>query len=360
DGSSSISYPAAYDECIAVGAVRYDKTRVYYSNYGTGIELMAPGGDTSVDQNGDGYVDGILQQTFTTEGDPTSFSYYFWQGTSMATPHVTGIIALMLSHGATRIENIRTILHSTAEDLGSPGYDTEYGYGLVDAAAALSSVYSPDLIITNITSTPNPSLSGQQVQVTVEFKNQGNADAGEFRIDLYKDRDTKPTKGETGDTTSLISSLTKGATGSTTFTYTYNSSGTKKIWAQIDTNDYVTESDEDNNIYGPYDQEVTLPPSQNLTLTEVYIYPNPTDDIANIHFKLGKDADVTIRIYTISGELVKTLVDNKSYPAGSCTEVWQLNNSKGERVARGVYILLIRATSSSKTLIKTAKIAVIR
>jgi len=57
---------------------------------------------------------------------------------------------------------------------------------------------------------------------------------------------------------------------------------------------------------------------------------------------------------------VKTLVDNKSYPAGSCTDVWRLNNSKGERVARGVYILLIKAASSSKILMKTAKVAVIR
>jgi len=44
DGVPSIDYPAAYDECIAIGAVRYDKTRAHYSNYGTGIELMAPGG----------------------------------------------------------------------------------------------------------------------------------------------------------------------------------------------------------------------------------------------------------------------------------------------------------------------------
>jgi len=138
----------------------------------------------------------------------------------------------------------------------------------------------PDLIITNITSTPNPSLSGQQVQVTVEFKNQGNADAGEFWIDLYKDRDTAPTKGQklerekglTGDYFTLISSLAAGATSSTTFTYTYNSSGTKKIWAQIDTDGDVTESNEDNNIFGPYDQEVTedtSPPSISHTPVEV-------------------------------------------------------------------------------------------
>ena len=63
-GDPGISYPAAYDETIAVGAIRYDNARSQYSNYGTGLDITAPGGDSSVDQNGDGSPDGILQQTF--------------------------------------------------------------------------------------------------------------------------------------------------------------------------------------------------------------------------------------------------------------------------------------------------------
>jgi len=151
--NSIIGYPARYDECIAVGAVRYDKARAPYSNYGTGMELMAPGGDTSLDQNGDGYADGVLQQTFSG-GDPTNFDYWFWQGTSMATPHVTGVVALMLSRGTSGVENIRDTLHSTAEDLGDPGYDTVYGYGLIDAAAVLSAIVASDL--TGLIVYPNP------------------------------------------------------------------------------------------------------------------------------------------------------------------------------------------------------------
>lgn len=131
-----VQYPAAYSQCIAVGATRFDGTRSRYSTYGTGIDVVAPGGDTSVDQNGDGYADGILQQTFAS-GAPTSFGYYFFQGTSMATPHVAAIAALVRQrYPAWTAAQVRSRIESTCRDRGTAGYDTTYGYGLVDAAAA--------------------------------------------------------------------------------------------------------------------------------------------------------------------------------------------------------------------------------
>jgi serine protease len=130
------SYPAAYtDYCIAVGAVRYDLTRAPYSSTGPYVSLVAPGGDLTVDQNGDGYPDGILQQTF--KSDPGAFAYWFFQGASMATPHVSGLAALLASHGLTAPDKIREALEQTARDLGPSGWDPEYGWGLIDAHAAL-------------------------------------------------------------------------------------------------------------------------------------------------------------------------------------------------------------------------------
>lgn len=173
NGNSSINYPAKYSEVIAVGSVQYDATRSPYSNYGTGIELVAPGGNTSVDQNGDGFADGVLQMTYehcndgTNLADVTSFSFWFWQGTSMASPHVAGLVGLMISHGAGGVEDIRTMLHGTATDLGSSGYDTEYGYGLINCLGALSSVTigtEPDDFGTNswdLCAVGNPSHDGQ-------------------------------------------------------------------------------------------------------------------------------------------------------------------------------------------------------
>jgi serine protease len=141
DGRPSVSYPAAYTECIAVGSTRFDGNRVRYSNYGSALDLVAPGGDMSVDQNKDGYKDGILQQTFAS-GKPTSFGYYFFQGTSMASPHVAGVAALVLSvNPAFTNEQVRQALQSTAKDLGTAGRDKYYGYGLVNAALAIT--YNP-------------------------------------------------------------------------------------------------------------------------------------------------------------------------------------------------------------------------
>lgn len=137
DSENTVSYPAAYDDyVIAVGATRYDEQVAYYSNTGSSIDVTAPGGDVNVDQNGDGYNDGVLQMTFGNT--PTDFGYYFYQGTSMATPHVAGVAALLVSNGTVGPDNVRAALENTAEDKGASGWDSEYGHGIIDAYAALN------------------------------------------------------------------------------------------------------------------------------------------------------------------------------------------------------------------------------
>jgi len=139
---TTVSYPAGYDAyCIAVGAARYDEAVAYYSNRGPSLDLTAPGGDINVDQNNDGYGDGVLQQTHDGS-NYTNFSYWFYQGTSMAAPHVSGVAALLIAERvAATPDEVREALQSTAEDKGASGWDSEYGYGIVDAYSALT--YSP-------------------------------------------------------------------------------------------------------------------------------------------------------------------------------------------------------------------------
>jgi serine protease len=130
-----VSYPAIYPSVIAVGATDYRNTVAPYSNKGRGLDLVAPGGNIERDDNSDGYPDGVLQET-RLDG---SWGYYFFQGTSMASPHVAATAALLIANGAASTpEQVRQLLIDTARDLGAAGYDRRYGHGLVQSYAALT------------------------------------------------------------------------------------------------------------------------------------------------------------------------------------------------------------------------------
>ncbi|HEY7877819.1 MAG TPA: S8 family serine peptidase, partial [Gemmatimonadaceae bacterium] len=134
------SYPAALPGVIAVAALGPDARLTSYSSAGPDVSLVAPGGDFRFDDLTNPYTggsSGILSTTWDfTSNTP---SYAFYTGTSMATPHVSGVAALVLAQnpglsGAA----LRARLLSTAVDLGPVGPDDRYGYGLVDAYAAVT------------------------------------------------------------------------------------------------------------------------------------------------------------------------------------------------------------------------------
>lgn len=116
NSSSSIGYPAAYDSVLAVGAVNQQKERAYFSQYGEGLDVMAPGFD--------------IYSTIPNGG------FTKLKGTSMATPHVAGVAGLIKSaNGNLSPEEVKNILKQTAQPAGS---SYEYGNGIVDAYAAVN------------------------------------------------------------------------------------------------------------------------------------------------------------------------------------------------------------------------------
>ncbi len=141
ENRGTVSFPGSHPDVIAVGAVDYRKQRASYSNYGSALDVVAPGGDTDRDDDHDGYPDGILQQTFDPRGAAAgrynAFAYYFVDGTSQATPHVAAVAALLIRQGITDPAAVKKAIESTAEDLGATGRDDQFGYGLIRPAEAL-------------------------------------------------------------------------------------------------------------------------------------------------------------------------------------------------------------------------------
>jgi len=116
---SPVTYPASLDDIAAVGSTDDDDLKSSFSNAGNDLEISAPGDDILMLDLNDGY---------TTQ-----------DGTSFSAPHVAALAGLILSvDPALTPDAVRTIITSSAEDIGAPGFDTQTGWGRIDAAAALA------------------------------------------------------------------------------------------------------------------------------------------------------------------------------------------------------------------------------
>ncbi|HTO68830.1 MAG TPA: S8 family serine peptidase [Myxococcota bacterium] len=147
DASNEPTYPADYDGVISVAAVDLNRNPAPYSNFNADVDIAAPGGDTTVDRNADGWADGVLSTLADDSASPITFDYVFYQGTSMATPHVSGVLALMRSVSpALMPADVDTLLAQgkLTDDLGTPGWDAATGWGLIDARAAVVAAGAPD------------------------------------------------------------------------------------------------------------------------------------------------------------------------------------------------------------------------
>ncbi len=144
-GNESIVLPGRFPEVIAVGASNPNKEKADYSNIGEEIEILAPGGQQGIGQ---------IRSTSIQGGYRVGF------GTSYAAPHVAGVVGLIKSiRNDLSVEDIRSILHSSAQDLNDVGWDQETGFGLLNASAALELTQVYETIIATTTTRP-PGLFG--------------------------------------------------------------------------------------------------------------------------------------------------------------------------------------------------------
>jgi serine protease len=143
EGRGRVGYPAAYPGAIAVSATQQDEAITFYSNYGKDVDIAAPGGNTRDSSGGRNNPDGGVLQNTIKLGDPTQSEYAAYMGTSMASPHVAGVAALVVGEGVTKPDVVEKILKETARKPVSQTYDrNKYGAGIVDAPAAIKAARS--------------------------------------------------------------------------------------------------------------------------------------------------------------------------------------------------------------------------
>ncbi len=157
--------PASCSGVITVASVNRNGGRAWYSNFGAVVDVAAPGGDTTVTANG---VLSTLNSGATTPG---SDNYEFYQGTSMATPHVAGVVALMLSrNGALTPDEVETRLRNSTRAF--PASCSQCGTGIVDALAAVNAA------------TGGGGGGGSELQNGVAVSNLSGATGAELRYTM--------------------------------------------------------------------------------------------------------------------------------------------------------------------------------
>ncbi|MFP4622838.1 MAG: PKD domain-containing protein [Gemmatimonadota bacterium] len=271
-----VSYPAAFPECVAVGATDWGDNRASYSNYGPEIDISAPGGD---DEDPDGYSY-ILSSYYDS---PTS--YMFMAGTSMATPQATGLGALLHVLGVTDDDAKLSNMKSTADDLGASGWDQYSGAGRINVAAAVSAASGGD---TN--SPPTASFTYSCTDLSCTFDGTGSSDSD-------------------GSIASYDWDFGDGNDGSgSTVSHTYAAGGTYTVTLTVTDNDGATGSDAQD--VSVSDGTVNSPPSADFTYSASDLTVDFTDQ--------SSDSDGTIDSWAWDfGDGATSTAQNPSHTYGA-------------------------------------------
>ncbi|MEO0615988.1 MAG: S8 family peptidase [Pseudomonadota bacterium] len=132
--NASSANPANCNGVITVASTNRNGARAYYSNYGSVVDVAAPGGDVTT-----GSANGVLSTLNSGSSGPGADNYAYYQGTSMAAPHVAGLAALLKAvDGSLTPDQVESTIKATARSF--PGTCNQCGTGIADAAAAVASI----------------------------------------------------------------------------------------------------------------------------------------------------------------------------------------------------------------------------
>jgi subtilisin family serine protease/flagellar hook assembly protein FlgD len=306
------TYPASYDGAFGVSATNRKDQITQFSNYGNYIDFAAPGEDI-----------------FSTV---SGSSYEYMDGTSMASPVVAGVAALVLSKNPLLSPNqVKSILASSAIDLGNGGWDFFYGYGRVNAYRALQATPIP---MSNITSNKTFTMKGTNrhafsfkahsgTNVSIYIKNQGGT--------IVKRLFNQPWSGGT------VTALWDGKMDNGNVAR----DGKYKLVA--------TASGQKASFTKSFEFNVVdkMPPSIKFTNTSMYLSPIAKDSLS-IPIELNKKAKITAIIYDNTGAKVRTIIENKPLNPGAQALTWNGKNNAGAMVKDGSYQIAMTAVADNK------------
>ena len=209
---ASGSNPANCAGVIAVAATNRSGGRAYYSNYGAVVDVAAPGGDARTAGGG------ILSTLNSGTTTPGADSYAWYQGTSMATPHVAGVVALMLSKTPSlTVDQVESTLKSTARAF--PAACSGCGSGIVDATKAVGGTTTTPPPPTGFNETESNNTTATANAVTTSGSTVNGAMGTSSDTDYFV---VQLAPGKT-----LSSTLTMGSSGNDYDLSVYNSAGTE-------------------------------------------------------------------------------------------------------------------------------------
>ena len=400
DGEPYVGYPAAYDVCIAVGSTGFNDAIAPYSNRGSALDIVAPGGNLMEDLNDDGYGDGVLSTVRYNGG----WAYSFFDGTSMASPHAAGVGALLISNGLPS-EQVRQALQESAVDLGGAGWDNTFGHGRIDAVAALQWQAGGGEEITLLEEGFEgafPPAGWQVLQLGPQTENwmqlAGNAEAGcgnhshggtdavfhnddygvsgadvcdmlicapvsvpanaeELRLrfhhrncwlpDYYTDSTAHWVMSSTNGTSfNLLTELDQAQNDWAEINMEITGGEGQEVWfAFYYQGDYATEwyiDDVRVTIRIPAATPRHSPVPEKITLLEPY--PNPFNSTTSIPLELPTASRVELSVYNILGQRVATLLPLSNLTAGSHHFTWNAQNA-----ATGMYVITLQGEDILQT-----------
>lgn len=260
--TDTVDYPARYDSVIAVAATDSSNMRASFSSTGPAVEVSAPG-----------------VSVYSTI--PGGYDYY--SGTSMATPHVTGTAALIIASnpGITNVD-VRELLRNTSTDLGDPGKDNQYGYGLINAYKAVPMKdTTPPVQVSGVTVT----ATGTN-QLSISWNASTEPDLKQYNIYRSTVQVFNPSPGNKVASTTTNSYTDGGLAASTTYYYrvtAVDTSGNEGLPSEVSSG-------------------ITYPDTTGPATASLIASPNPSNVAALVTLKATVDDSAAGNSNIVAGE----------------------------------------------------------